>query len=187
MQSAFVDIGLERDAFLYVSDFMELEEHDDDLTDVVPANRGVQDLRPQPVRTESQPSDSEGEEVQMTAMADEGSFEAETLSAGPAPVSAEEAGESANGGDSSSRDRGSWRGRRRRRGGRRDGRDRGSDRGPDRGLDRSSESRSARPGGEFHIPHALPTSSGISADSVARRVHLEISALLAAASASACG
>ena len=26
MQSAFVDIGLERDAFLYVSDFMELEK-----------------------------------------------------------------------------------------------------------------------------------------------------------------
>ena len=34
MQSAFVDIGLERDAFLYVSDFMELEDHDEDLTDV---------------------------------------------------------------------------------------------------------------------------------------------------------
>ena len=48
MQSAFVDIGLERDAFLYVSDFMELEEHDDDLTDVVLASRGVQDLRQQP-------------------------------------------------------------------------------------------------------------------------------------------
>src|ERR1700723_1202174 len=48
MQSAFVDIGLERDAFLYVSDFMELEEHDDDLTDIVPASRGVQDLRQQP-------------------------------------------------------------------------------------------------------------------------------------------
>src|SRR5262249_9168702 len=47
MQSAFVDIGLERDAFLYVSDFMDLEEHDDDLTDVIPANRGVQDMRPQ--------------------------------------------------------------------------------------------------------------------------------------------
>jgi len=31
MQSAFVDIGLERDAFLYVSDFMELEGEDDDL------------------------------------------------------------------------------------------------------------------------------------------------------------
>ena len=48
MQSAFVDIGLERDAFLYVSDFMELEEHDEDLTDSIPANRGVQDLRAQP-------------------------------------------------------------------------------------------------------------------------------------------
>src|SRR5712691_7001186 len=53
MQSAFVDIGLERDAFLYVSDFMELEEHDEDLTDVVPANRGVQDMRPQLPREES--------------------------------------------------------------------------------------------------------------------------------------
>src|SRR5271166_7021273 len=59
MQSAFVDIGLERDAFLYVSDFMELEEHDDDLTDVVPANRAVQDLRPQPVRAEAQPVTAE--------------------------------------------------------------------------------------------------------------------------------
>jgi ribonuclease G len=29
MQSAFVDIGLERDAFLYVSDFMELEEQEE--------------------------------------------------------------------------------------------------------------------------------------------------------------
>src|SRR5580658_2083515 len=45
MQSAFVDIGLERDAFLYVSDFMELEEHDEDVTDIIPANRGVQDMR----------------------------------------------------------------------------------------------------------------------------------------------
>src|SRR5690348_8890943 len=53
MQSAFVDIGLERDAFLYVSDFMELEEHDDDLTDVVLASRGVQDLRQQPQAVEA--------------------------------------------------------------------------------------------------------------------------------------
>src|SRR5438445_7400546 len=34
MQSAFVDIGVERDAFLYVSDFMELENQDDELDDV---------------------------------------------------------------------------------------------------------------------------------------------------------
>jgi len=34
MQSAFVDIGLERDAFLYVTDFMELEELEDDDLDL---------------------------------------------------------------------------------------------------------------------------------------------------------
>src|SRR5712675_2990983 len=53
MQSAFVDVGLERDAFLYVSDFMELEEHDEDLTDIVPANRGVQDMRAPSAKAES--------------------------------------------------------------------------------------------------------------------------------------
>src|SRR6201993_2299651 len=48
MQSAFVDIGLERDAFLYVSDFMDLEEQDDDLNEVVPTNRvPVQESRPE--------------------------------------------------------------------------------------------------------------------------------------------
>ena len=34
MQSAFVDIGLERDAFLYVSDFMELESQDEDIDEI---------------------------------------------------------------------------------------------------------------------------------------------------------
>src|SRR5271156_2540998 len=29
MQSAFVDIGLERDAFLYVTDFLEMEDQED--------------------------------------------------------------------------------------------------------------------------------------------------------------
>src|ERR1700682_5471492 len=52
MQSAFVDIGLERDAFLYVSDFLEMGEEGEEMTDVVPANRGVQDMRPQAPRTE---------------------------------------------------------------------------------------------------------------------------------------
>src|SRR5258708_19779835 len=59
MHSAFVDIGLERDAFLYVSDFMELEEHDEDVTDVVPANRAVPDMRPQAPRTEGQEQTAE--------------------------------------------------------------------------------------------------------------------------------
>jgi len=39
MQSAFVDIGLERDAFLYVSDFMEVEEGDE--VEEVPTSRQV--------------------------------------------------------------------------------------------------------------------------------------------------
>ena len=38
MQSAFVDIGLERDAFLYVSDFLDLEEEDEDLEEVPAKN-----------------------------------------------------------------------------------------------------------------------------------------------------
>jgi Rne/Rng family ribonuclease len=48
MQSAFVDIGLERDAFLYVSDFMDLEQQDEDLDESIPANRPVAEQRPRP-------------------------------------------------------------------------------------------------------------------------------------------
>src|SRR5258708_7459868 len=48
MQSAFVDIGLERDAFLYVSDFMDLEQQDEDLDEAIPANRLVAEARPRP-------------------------------------------------------------------------------------------------------------------------------------------
>ena len=46
MQSAFVDIGLERDAFLYVSDFMELEDSED--LDEVPTNRPAPERHQQP-------------------------------------------------------------------------------------------------------------------------------------------
>jgi Rne/Rng family ribonuclease len=49
MQSAFVDIGLDGDAFLYVSDFMELTEHDDDVDEVVPTNRGVPQAAQAPI------------------------------------------------------------------------------------------------------------------------------------------
>jgi Rne/Rng family ribonuclease len=53
MQSAFVDIGLERDAFLYVSDFMELPEEDD--VEEIPSNRTAP---PQPYHppAEAQPA-----------------------------------------------------------------------------------------------------------------------------------
>src|SRR5579859_3185719 len=38
MQSAFVDIGLERDAFLYVTDFFEAPESDDEEFETTPAH-----------------------------------------------------------------------------------------------------------------------------------------------------
>src|ERR1700739_4286723 len=43
MQSAFVDIGLERDAFLYVSDFLELtgDEEEEEEFGPIPAPRGT--------------------------------------------------------------------------------------------------------------------------------------------------
>jgi len=141
MQSAFVDIGLERDAFLYVSDFMELEEHDDDLTDAIPASRGVQDLRPQPARSEAPAEASATSETEELPVSEEGSVEADALAeAAPAAAAADNA-EAANGGDSN-RDRGGWRGGRRgrRRGGRRDRFDRG-----ERGGDRAPEPRLSRP------------------------------------------
>jgi len=141
MQSAFVDIGLERDAFLYVSDFMDLEDQDEDLTEAVPAGRDVQDLRPQSVQQESVAAEA-SETVSETVAESGGEPEA---SAGFAEKAAREtqpsaSQEPANGGDFQNRDRGGWRGRRRRRGGRRDGRER-FDRGPERGA----EARPARP------------------------------------------
>ena len=132
MQSAFVDIGLERDAFLYVSDFMELEEHDDDLTDVVPTNRGVQDMR-QP-RQEAAQGAPEVEAQEAAGEAEAPEFEEaapEGEDGGQPTVGAAESSEQGNEGESQGRDRG-WRGRRRRRGGRRE-------RGPERGPETSSE------------------------------------------------
>ena len=88
------------------------------VTDVVPANRGVQDLRPQPVRTDATPaaesSEPSGGEIQQTADTDEGTLEADTLSEGQPQASASEGAEPGNG--DSSRERDKWRGRRRRRG-----------------------------------------------------------------------
>ena len=55
MQSAFVDIGLERDAFLYVSDFMELEDSED-LDDVPTTGRPAQEPRQQASRQQPKPS-----------------------------------------------------------------------------------------------------------------------------------
>lgn len=111
MQSAFVDIGLERDAFLYVSDFMELEEGEemDDVPSSRPANGGAQERNGQERRPRPQ----------VFAAADE--------AVAPATVSADSA-EPPSGSEAEGReghhagepregdDRGGFRGRRRRRG-----------------------------------------------------------------------
>ncbi|MGC2272730.1 MAG: hypothetical protein WA539_12180, partial [Candidatus Sulfotelmatobacter sp.] len=138
MQSAFVDIGLERDAFLYVSDFMELEEHDEDLTDVIPANRGVQDMREQTAHAAPMPAGVQSPDASF----ENGSGQdfGETEEHTEAQPSAAAAPEPFTGASSQDRERGGWRGRRRR-GGRRDGR---SDARAE-GRERSSEPRSARP------------------------------------------
>jgi Rne/Rng family ribonuclease len=101
MQSAFVDIGLERDAFLYVSDFMELEDSED--LDEVPTNRPVLEHRqPQP-HAETQNSDA------FAAPVDTESQSQEHLEAGTENHEALASGESRD-------NRGGLRGRRRRRG-----------------------------------------------------------------------
>src|SRR3954464_15996310 len=46
MQSAFVDIGLERDAFLYVSDFFEMEDEDESFEPIPAAIAKPFELKP---------------------------------------------------------------------------------------------------------------------------------------------
>ena len=100
MQSAFVDIGLERDAFLYVSDFMDLEQQDEDLDEAIPANRPVE---ARPRRDGDAPAVSERE-----AAEDESGGEA--AERGPAAVAETPSPREA------SRESREWRGRRRRHG-----------------------------------------------------------------------
>ena len=119
MQSAFVDIGLERDAFLYVSDFLELQGDEDEDEDFgeIPAPRGAIELgKPQP----SQESNSEEAHTASSPAsgADDAELEPMFEEEAPSPIEGQaEAGESEEqeSGDGARR----WRGRRRRRGGRR--------------------------------------------------------------------
>ncbi len=137
MQSAFVDVGLERDAFLYVSDFMDLEQQDEDLDEAIPAGRPTGEGRPQ-----------RGSEQALPVT------EGRALGAGHAPSETAEGGTKevaleGSGGAEGAREPRGFRGRRRRRG-RPGERDRGSERG-DRGGERGerdrplTESRPPRP------------------------------------------
>ncbi len=118
MQSAFVDIGLERDAFLYVSDFMELEDSDE--VDELPASPVVSEPRRQaPVEAGASLAESSA-----------ATLPAEATGEIPAVSQPAQGTESAGG---EREERGGWRRGRRRRGGRR------GDRG-----DRPAEARPVR-------------------------------------------
>ncbi len=127
MQSAFVDIGLERDAFLYVSDFLELtgdEDEDEEFGDI-PAPRGAIDVgKPQPPQ-EARPAEARNAFVESEDEEETENFTEDPSANGQEQSAAEgeEEGESASaeGGESAEGAR-RWRGRRRRRGGRRSGR-----------------------------------------------------------------
>ncbi|HSY63819.1 MAG TPA: Rne/Rng family ribonuclease [Terriglobales bacterium] len=106
MQSAFVDIGLERDAFLYVSDFMELQ--DEDEVEEIPTGLAPSQPYQSPVRTESQPSVAEPGGV--TPISEPHAASEEHTESGTPPSGNQEksnAGASREG-------RGDWRSRRRR-------------------------------------------------------------------------
>ncbi len=131
MQSAFVDVGLERDAFLYVSDFMDLEQQDEDLDEAIPANRPVQGSDAQPRRAVE--TGGIGEAQLAESGTDEGDG-FDTASAEPGNTA------------EPSQDSRDFRGRRRRRGRRPENGERGrgasSDRGEVRGEPRGIEPRS---------------------------------------------
>ena len=104
MQSAFVDIGLERDAFLYVSDFMELQ--DEDEVEEIPTNLAPSQPYQSPPRADAQASPPEGSSlppVESNAVTQDSELDTQPG----------ENRERSNGGENRG-GRGDWRSRRRR-------------------------------------------------------------------------
>jgi Rne/Rng family ribonuclease len=122
MQSAFVDIGLERDAFLYVSDFLELTgDEDSEEFGEIPAEASTINLSrqspPNPEATTATAETPADEQAEFIASVE--SFAAEDADA---DTEGDEAAPPANSDAESADGARRWRGRRRR-GGRRGGRD----------------------------------------------------------------
>ncbi len=129
MQSAFVDVGLERDAFLYVTDFMELEDQEetDELEKAAVSggnqaprevrhtngqdrsgqDRGGPDRGQRGGRSEQRPDRESRPTIEITSESSDAAFTA------PGEVTEHEAEQES---DEAGTKR--WRGRRRRRGGR---------------------------------------------------------------------
>jgi ribonuclease G len=166
MQSAFVDIGLERDAFLYVSDFMELGEDQDDMEEV-PTNRPAQAYQAPRVEAEREvPVGNDGSEQPAQVNASETHVSRENGSSTPSHPQENRPSE----------DRGSWRGRRRRRG-------RGRDRFPDSKYARPASDTSREPQRAEYGPPAgyqpiiLPGESISKYQRLAQNAHVEERAL----------
>src|SRR5580692_3221120 len=138
MQSAFVDLGLERDAFLYVTDFVELEDQEDSDEIEKAAATGA-NVAPREIRRTSEPDqaakggrpdergsrsgrddrqrDGRGDRQQRDRRPTEEAAQDSGSAAAAEPPSVpeiEEAGDEAADGQGARR----WRGRRHRRGGR---------------------------------------------------------------------
>jgi Rne/Rng family ribonuclease len=139
MQSAFVDIGLERDAFLYVSDFMEEQDSDEDIETAPVAQsreRGErQESRSREDRPDRQdrqdryrPQQNEPVNQEPTAVFEGGEdFEPQTAAGQPAEAESAEFGDEPEGDEEGGAEAGAedttsgdgegvrrWRGRRRR-------------------------------------------------------------------------
>jgi ribonuclease G len=124
MQSAFVDIGLERDAFLYVTDFAEEQEDGEEYVSLAPGTRGQARLPNghsnggRGANTESQPTTEDSSSSSSSERRPSGNQPAREASGAPANASADEEGQGGR----------RWRGRRGRRRGR--GGSGGQDRSP---------------------------------------------------------
>ena len=142
MQSAFVDVGLERDAFLYVTDFMELEdpEETDEIEKAAtsPGGQQVREVRAadrspdrnqdkngsrsgqQQQRPESKPEQKQEPKTEQRQGRERRPAIVETGSAIQVPSEPSFVVEPAEGAQDESNEAGAkrWRGRRRRRGGR---------------------------------------------------------------------
>ena len=138
MQSAFVNIGLERDAFLYVTDFLLDEEEDAETLEHVPPPRPYVMSSAPEAQTEGAQPPGEAEAVTAPYGIEDG--EEQTGSGAPAEAGSQSAGTQEGEREGSRK----WKGRRRR--GR--GRDRFPDRGEARGEHRSGEHRSGDHGAD---------------------------------------
>ena len=119
MQSAFVDIGLERDAFLYVSDFLEVggDEEDEEEFGSIPVPRNAIDVSKAHAAQEAQLKAESA--VAEPEIAEESEVVAEDFGPADGPPVGEDVETSPSSDQDSAEGTRPWRGRRRRRGGRR--------------------------------------------------------------------